>query len=189
MSTTDFLGAGVVETRNGMAQSYAVNDEADEAAPSTALADIEAELAAEVPERHVTLSVPARPGWSVRYLAEVSAAEMRAWRKAAGGEKDPAKMDGARFARAVLASKCRAILRHDVEVPNSAADGAPRTFQSPSMKSLYGCDRNIDVVAAFYGGASHDADIDAASVEVLRVAGWGEAAEMVADPLDRSSTG
>lgn len=184
MTTQTFVGAGVDVASHGNGQA----EVEDVPVEPSALADIEAELAAEVPERTVTLGVPAREGWSVRYLAEISSAEMRAWRKAAGGEKDPAKMDTARYARAVLASKCRAILRHGVEVPESSADDAPRTFQSQSMKSLYGTERNIDVVLAFYGGPTHDADMDGASLEVMRAAGWGEGADTVDFPRDSSNT-
>jgi len=168
-----FQGAGVDEPH----ELHAV-------AQPSALADIESELAADVPQRTVTLDVPGRPGWSVRYAADVSSAELNGWRRAAKDDKSPDGVDGVRLACGALASKCRALLRHGTEVPESADDSSPRTFQSPSMKALYRTERNIDVAAAFYGGHARDADLEAAAAAVLLAAGWGGEAN-VADPTER----
>lgn len=182
MTTQAFVGAGVDSPPNGNGHAV-VQDEAQRVAPS-ALADIESELLAEVTERSVTLAVPGRPGWSVRYRAEVSSAELNEWRRRAKDPKGPGGIDIGLFARLVLASKCHALARHGVDVPESAEDATPRTFQSPSMRTLYATGRAIDVVLAFYGGHDRDADISTASEEVMRAAGWGSDGSDQVDPFE-----
>lgn len=181
MSTT-FTGAGVDE--------HAVNGTraAAEAAPND-LADIEAELLAEVETRTKTLDVPARPGWSVTYRTEVSAAERNLWLRKAKDPKAPGGLDTTAFALLVLASKCVAILRHGAPVPAGADDPTPRTFQSPSMQALYGVTRVVDVVTAFYGGHDRDADVEATATQVMQAAGWlGDGVESL-DPTQPPSSG
>lgn len=180
--STAFLGAGIDVAPNGNGHAAA-----EPVAPS-ALADIESELLAEVVQRTVTLAVPARSGWSVRYLAEISSAELNEWRRRAKNDKAPGGLDAAVFGPLVLASKCRALTRNGVDVAESAEDATPRTFQSSSMKVLYGVARPVDVVLALYGGHDHDADIGAVVEEVLRTAGWGaDGAELASDPTQAPS--
>ncbi len=171
MSAAVFHGAGVGDDDHEL---HAV-------APPSALADLESELAAEVPDRSITLDVPGRPGWSVRYSADVSSAELNGWRRAAKDDKAVDGVDAARLACGVLASKCRALVRNGTDVTD---DGGPLTFQSAAIKDLYRTQRNVDVVAAFYGGHARDADLEAAARAVLAAAGWGGEAS-VTDPTER----
>lgn len=132
---------------------------------------IRAELAAEVEQNDITLEVPGRPGYAVRYATKLSYEQLMGWRKRAVDKAMPLGVDELRLAALVCANQCRAILRHGEEI---TTDGAPLTFASPQFHELLEVGRSTDAVRQFYG---RDFDVAAASNRILDAAGMGETAE------------
>lgn len=160
------------------------DDELDEvraAGVTTPLGDLEAEMASEVEPEPITLEVPRRPGYAVRYSVGIDHnAELMAWRRQSAKKRpgQDEEVDLLKMAGLVLAFKCQAILRQGVEV--TAAAGGPMTFRSPDFMAMFKDDKGAPVkqvreaIRRFYAG---DAHVLAASDEVLATAGYGSTAQ------------
>lgn len=154
--------------------------DADEGAADTPLDDLRAELSAPVEGEPATLKVPGRPGYAVRYSVDLDDLEFQRWHRKASGKTIPgrdAAVDRLKLAGLVLAYQCEAIVRNGREVTDG---GAPLLFRSPAFLDLMRRDDERrppevrEAVRRFYG---RDADLLAASDEVLNRAGYGDTAE------------
>lgn len=156
-------------------------DEEEDLSPAGGLDDFRDELLAEI-ERELTLSVPGRESWSVRFSAVIDHRTLNAWRKRSRDPSAVGGVDELRFALTIVAAQARAVLRNGTTV---VAGGEPVTFASPALHEVYGVGRTLDCVRAFYG---RDADVLAASEAILREAGYaGELdREDAEDPTTRS---
>ena len=143
--------------------------------PTTALDELRSELAAEVATPPLTLAVPGRTDYAVRYSTELAHEQLTAWRKTARDKQAPEGIDELRWASIVLANQAEVVLRKGVEVE---LDGRPANFQHEGFRGMLGADlRATAAVRKFYG---RDSDVIAAALAVIRAAGYGDDAD--ADP-------
>lgn len=175
-------------------------DDPDAGAPAsrevTPLDVIRGELAEEVDLGTVTLEVPGRPRYMVRYRCDVAYEELLDWRdrasitnRAQRRQKAPAsavaaagRLNELKMAEFVLVYKADAILRDGDEVPDD--DGGPLTFTSPLLLDMVGAHSATEAVRRFYGVDGH---VTAAAQRVLVESGWTDAVlagelEAPADP-------
>jgi hypothetical protein len=136
-------------------------------APSTALASLRADFAAETEEDVQTFPVKGRPGYEVRLSTRIPYEDFAAWRKRCEDKSMPGGLNELRFGCIVLANTCRGILRDGEEI---VSDGEPLTFASPALHRLLGVERAVDAVRRFYG---RDPNVNRAASAVLTAAGWG----------------
>lgn len=141
-------------------------------APASPLDALRAELATDVSVEEVTLDVPRRPGWAVRYRCDITGEERGAWitratTKAAKGDK-PAVIDELRLSGLALANKAIAIIHNGEEVTD---DGRPVTFASQVLLDMVGAARAADVPRRLYGLDGH---VIAAARTVFDKSGFGD---------------
>lgn len=141
---------------------------------------LRAELAGERPPLEVTLDVPAREGYAVRYSTDIAYEEVKAWRKRSADKSNPSGFDELKFAGIVLAVKCLAVLRRGEEVD---LDGEVLTFRHPEFLGLFGATRAADGVAAFY---VRDGHVTATANRLLDEAGFGDVMPEADDDEDPS---
>jgi hypothetical protein len=130
------------------------------------LDDLRSELADEAEEHHVTLEVPGRPGWAVRYSSDVDYSMLKMWAKQATSKVDGT--DELQFSALVLASQCRAIVRHGVDLVEG---NDVLVFASPHFMSLVNVVSSTEAVKRLYG---RDAHVISSANAVLAEAGYGE---------------
>lgn len=140
----------------------------------TALEELKAELAEPPADTTITLAVPARPKYSVRFnwslAADFDVVEAW-WKKGRRGSKQG--VDIAKVMAIVAAATCETIVRDGVDVE---AGGDPVTFATTAFQELLATnDRPIagavDCVRVFYGSDGH---VIAAGQAILSAAGYGE---------------
>lgn len=145
------------------------------------LDDLRAELTAPVDADDITLAVPGRPNYAVRYSTALTYRQLAAWQKKStlkSGDVDELKL-----AALIVAGQCRAIIRDGVVVDDG---GDPLTFRSQALLDMYEVDRVADVAIRFYGS---DIDVANASNGVLKAAGLGAAPPVADDDDDEDETG
>ena len=131
----------------------------------TVLDALLADLAAEREHKTVTLPVPMREGYAVRYTTAVTYDNLRAWQEHAGG-------DEMRMALIVLGNTARAIVRDGADVVDETQK--PVRFDHDAIKELarrakVDTDRTTAVIRWFY---NRDADVLRAGRSVLQGAGY-----------------
>ena len=141
----------------------------DPAAAATDLSRLRADLAAES-KTDVTLPVPGRPIYAVRFRTDVSGDELDRWRKTAKSKRHVDGIDAVKFAALILANTCLEVLRDGTPLLDS--DGDPLTFRSVELwKGTLEASTAAGGVLKFYGRDGHAV---AASNAVLGESGWGE---------------
>lgn len=140
---------------------------------------LRADLQREVEDDLVTLPVPGRPAYMVRYSAKVPYDRFSAWLKRSEDKSVIGGINLLRFGGIVLANCCRGILRDGEEI--TAADG-PLTFTSKALWEILGVSDAVGAVNAFYG---NDAHVIASGTEVIATAGYGDQINADSDPTSR----
>ena len=160
----------------------------DDGGGPTMLEELTASLTADVETRMITLAVPGRPGFGVRYRANLSDAEVQACRKQArrpgrGGAGvagalglDPDSFDALAFATAVVVKACEGILSPRGQVVDAA--GLPVRFNHGELLDIYKTASAAACALAFYG---QDSAVIAASDAVLQASGWAQPADELDD--------
>jgi hypothetical protein len=149
---------------------------------ATGLDALRAELSAEVEVELVTLDVPTRPGYAVRYRCDVSYDELATWRKRSADKTKPGHLDEVKLAAIILANKVDGIMAHGTEV----TDGdAAVTFASPVFLDLTGKGSAVSALRHFYGLDGH---VDAAAKVVLGRSGFGDELAEEGDDVDPTKT-
>lgn len=149
----------------------------------SALDSLREEISRDVAAKTVTLTVPTRPGWAVRYRCDVEAGELGRWQKAAKDSTQPDRLDSLKVAMTILANQCDALIKDGEALTDDDDDGEPVTFRSEVFLEMFGVGRAIDGVKQWYAVDGH---IIAASTEVLVESGYGDEAEREEDPTQRS---
>lgn len=152
----------------------------DAAPPPLEVLRAELETTADTPP--LTLQVPTRPGYSVRFRTTIDPDEITAWRKRARDKKSPDGVDPFKLAALVAVNCAEVVIRQGVELEGQ--DGQPYNFRHPELLGFLQEGRAAHAAAKFFGGAALLNATDA----VLEAGGWGDAAE-VDDSLDPSATG
>lgn len=163
-----------------------------ERTPLEVIAD---ELAEDVDLGSITLDVPARAGYKVRFRCDVSYDELVDWRDRASGvarnraerrkptaQAQAGKLNELKMAAFVILYKAEAIVRHGVDVAD--VDGGPLTFTSEALLRMVSASTAAEAVRRFYGVDGH---VSAAANRVLIESGWTDAVlagdiEAPADP-------
>ncbi len=162
-----------------MADFDIAKDEAfAEESPSTVLDAIKADLKESVKNEPITLSVPKREKWTIRYDTNVNADMMARWRKASRDKSMADGFDGMKYACLILANQCEVAMFNG----QIAADegGQELNFRNAKFLEMIGAVRAIDGVRKFYGV---DGDILRAVEAILTAAGYdSEGQEAEADP-------
>lgn len=151
-------------------------DAIDAEHPATPLEHLRGELADETDDE-VTLEVPRRAGWSVRYGTDFSYEQLTAWQKGARDRTSASGLNDLRYACIVLANTCRGILRRGEDLTDG---GEPLVFRNKVLWGLVTpvADRTVDAVQRFYG---RDAHVIAAAKRVLIEAGYADIVETADD--------
>lgn len=118
----------------------------------------------------ITLPVPERPGWSVRYRCNVDLADLARWQKASKDRQMPDGIDVQRLARLVLSHQCIAILFEGKVVEGQ---NGPLVFASPEFWEYCDVSSAIAAVGHWYG---NDGAIVAVLDEVMRASGFDDEA-------------
>lgn len=142
------------------------------ASPGSPLEALRQEAQRQVGGETVTLAVKERPGWSVRYRADVETTQLSQWRKRCADRTMPDGLDEFRLACLILANQCDCLVLNGEDVVDDQ-DG-PVTFASPTMHEAFGVSRAVDMVKAWYGVDDH---VMVASQEVMLASGYGDEAE------------
>lgn len=146
------------------------------------LDELREEAAREIGHETVTLAVKERPGWSVRYRADVEVTTLNKWRKASSDRTMPDGVDELKLACIILANHCDCLVKNGEDLRDE--DDNPVTFGSTPFMESFGVGRAIDAVKAWYASDGH---IMSASQEVMIASGYGDEAERE-DPTAGSST-
>lgn len=138
--------------------------------PGKALTDVRdlaaAELADPVVSEPITLEVPGRPGFEVRYRTDVDAGWLaKVSQKRCRNREWPDGTDTLKLASIALAQMSQAVIRQGSEVIGQ--DGTPWTFRHPEMRAALGAESAAPAVARFYG---RDADVIAAFNDLMEAA-------------------
>jgi len=150
----------------------------DKTPAPTVLDAIKADLQAAVKNDPITLSVPKRERWTIRYNANVSADMMARWRKAARDKTMADGFDGMKYACLILANQCE-VAMFDGQIATDDL-GNELNFRNMKFLEMIGAARAIDAVRKFYGV---DGDILRAVEAILVAAGYdSEEQEAEADP-------
>lgn len=122
---------------------------------------IAAELAEELPAEPITLAVPGRPGWEVRFSTDVSAPALAAWQTRSKDPSWPDGVDQLKLAGIVIANQALDVIRN----------GKPTgyTFRDKRFISALGAIQARDAVRKVYGG--RDSAIVQTAERVLVAAG------------------
>lgn len=151
----------------------------DEPKP-TLLADLRAELSEQVEHKPLTLKVPNRPGYSVRYSTDIEYRRLQMITKRAQ-DKGLGGTDLVKWSCSVLATFCESVVRHGEDVLD---DGQPVTFASKMLQEAVGTFEAVACIRKFYG---EDGDIMAAASTLVTAAGLDreslEGEETEPDPL------
>lgn len=139
------------------------------AAPASPLEELRQEIKREVTGEPVTLEVPGRAGWTVRYRADVEMPKLAAWRKKSADRSMPDGIDELKLCLTILADQCEALLKDGREVEDD--DGGLLTFATPAFLELIGVGRSVEAVRKWYGV---DGRVVAAAQEVMNASGYGE---------------
>lgn len=150
------------------------------AAAGSPLETLRAEAQREIGGETVTLTIKERPGWSVRYRADVEIPQFNQWRKRCADRSQPDGVDELKLACLILANQCEALVLNGEDL---LEDDQPVTYASPSFHASFGVTRAVDAVRAWYG---IDAHVMTHSQEVMLASGYGDEAERE-DPTPGSS--
>jgi len=148
--------------------------------PTSPLERLERDMAQTVEREPVTLSVPARPGYAVRYSTNISLDDRERWERiVAKSQRNSSDATLqiralALFAWLMLADTCEAIMLVDDEgnaEDITTPDGSPVTFKNPWLWGVLrvgpkGTAKTVDVtdvVRAFYVS---DGDIEATALKL-----------------------
>lgn len=133
----------------------------------------------------ITLDVPGRPDWAVRYRCDLQIDQLNRWRKRAADRTAPDGLDESKFGCMLLANQSEAIIYRGEDVPENPDDAAspPMSFRSRKFHELVGVGSSVDAVKAWY---VRDGSISAAGQAVLFGSGFGEEASE-ADPTSTAS--
>ncbi len=176
---SDFTHPGVSEREQLLAA------ELDEApiAVATPLDQLRAEITAPVVAAPITLEVPGRTGYAVRYLTDLDHDQVDMWRRQstrrAPGKGQTQEINTLKLAELILAHQCEAIIRQGADV---VVDDEPLVFASRTMMAITGTSKVRDAVRKFYG---RDADVISAGDAVLEAAGYLDTAEEVEGASER----
>lgn len=143
------------------------------------LESLREEASREVAPDLLTLDVPLRPGWAVRYRADVDVQHLNAWTKRARNKQMEQGVDTHKLACLILASTCDCIVKdgEDVEDP----DGGPMTFRSAAFLEMFDTTSTAEGVAAWYGADGHAI---VASEKVLVASGFDPDSVVAVDPTN-----
>jgi hypothetical protein len=146
--------------------------------PGTILKALEAELKREVRLDPITLTVPNRPGMTIRFDTNIESGTIQMWRKQSQNKSMADNFDGLKFSSLVIANKAEAVLYNSVVARTE--DGDELNFKNPALLSMLGATRALDAVRKLYGADGH---IFVAADEILRAAGYdSEGQEQQTDP-------
>lgn len=145
---------------------------------TTPLDDLRAELAEEVGAEPLTLPVPARPRYSVRYSTDVDGELLSRWTKASKDRHAPNGVDELSLACRILANQAIGVLRDGDELLD---EGKPLRFRSRAFLDILGVGSPTEAVRKLYGRDGH---VQAAALEVLRSAGYDDDALATASAAD-----
>lgn len=150
----------------------------------TALDELREELADEIVEP-ITIRVPGRPKWGVRFNPDIEGPVLGRWAKRAKDKTQAGELDTLKLACTTLASQCVAIVKvddawspgmpfierveHETDVVDD--DGETLRFTSPALHAMLGVGRPIDAVPAFY---SLDGYVMSVWLELIEAAGYGD---------------
>lgn len=168
------------------------------------LDELEAELAAPPEPTVITLDVPKRPRWSLRFRCSIDyEGQLQKWQKACTSVKSGPTgkrevLDELRFAGMILGHTCTGVLRDGVELLADragqivAADGFPVTLRTPGFQAMIRCpfdgpDKGKPAFSArtaaqwFY---ANDGQFAKAADRVVEEAGYGPGAVAPTDVDD-----
>lgn len=161
----------------GIVDDDAFDDGSAAGTDPTELDLIAAELSAELPAEPITLDVPGRPGWAIRFDTDVSAPKLAAWQTRSKDPSWPDGVDQLKLAGIVIANQAIEVIRQ----------GRPTglSFRDKSFLTALGAIQARDAVTKVYGG--RDASIVQTAERVLVAAGHLGAvtASDVEDPTPR----
>ncbi|MDQ6947017.1 MAG: hypothetical protein M3256_12315 [Actinomycetota bacterium] len=135
---------------------------------------LERDMATEIVKPPVTVPVPSRPGYSVRFRSDVAMEDRERWerivQRQTGDTPELAVKASALTAQLMVADTCEAILIDGVVVTDD--QGKPVTFKSPWLWGVLkvgprkpGGKLDVtDVVRKFYG---YDGDIESVALKLI----------------------
>lgn len=163
-------GADHYEDDDGLAEPGAPTS-----AQGSPLADLEAELLAEIADgKPIRLEVDGRPGYVALYRRDFTGQDVDRWRKRAKRGKS---VDLIHFGALVIAGTMVGLERNGEELEDPDA-GGPLTVRSPYMQGLYSAPSAAEAARKFFGT---DGYVNAQCEGILEAAGWGDEA-IEADP-------
>ena len=166
-------------TTNNDDDDILATDEAGEPVnAASVLSALKEELKREVQLPPITLAVPARPGMSIRFDANVNSGHIQMWRKQSQNKSMADNFDSLKFSSLVIANKAEAVMFDGVEARTD--DGELLNFKNPELLTMLGTNRAVEAVRKLYGVDGH---IFVAADEVLKGAGYdAEGQEQQTDP-------
>lgn len=149
--------------------------------PTSPLAALEADIAAEIAPPVEVLEVPYRPGYTVVYSCGIDGDSGKQWAKLAKDTSSPDGIDRVKYSAVILANLCIAIHKDGQPIGDA---GDEITFRTPDLQRLLGADRAHLAVRLFYGGPKHlgDGHIINHANRVTARAGYNDADLTAADP-------
>lgn len=154
-------------------------------APSL-LDELRAEVKQDVVGEPITMPIPGRPGWAIRYRCDIENPTLTAWRKK-NADKSPEGVDSLKLSCVILANQAECFVRYKPDEPVAEGidaldeDGHAVNFTSQWLLIELGVGKAIEAVKKWYG---LDGTIIAHAQEVLLGSGFGADAERL-DPTQR----
>lgn len=139
------------------------------ASPGSPLDELRSEASREVGGKTSTYPTHERPGWSVRYRADVEVSSLNVWRKRCADRSMPDGVDELKLACLILANHCDVLVQNGNDLVDE--DGEPVTFGSSAFLESFGVTRAIDAVKKWYVSDGH---LMAASQELMFDSGFGD---------------
>lgn len=135
--------------------------------PVTLLDGLLADLAGADTIERTTLSVPARPGYEVRYRLDLPWEQLVMMRTAAADSRQPGGVDELQLCAATLVACCEAIVKDGEDV----VDGAePVTFAHSRFQQALGASTATEAVRRLYRKDGH---VQRSGTKVLASCGYG----------------
>lgn len=141
------------------------------------LDELAADLAVEVETEPITIPVPKRPGYAVRFSTDLDGETFKRWRKRCQDNGDPDGENQLKLATLILANQALCIVKRGVDA--HGRDDEPLTFRDKTIQDMLGAYDAPQAVRRFYGVDGH---VMSAAQDVTRAAGYGENLGEVEDP-------
>lgn len=172
------VGADVTDASSSRGDD--VFDLGEGASAPTLLDGLRSELAKEVRNDTIVLTVPGRPKMSLVFDPNLDSHTVQMWRKRCVDKKLPDQFDGLKFGCMVIANTCIGMKYNGTDVERS--DGKPMTFRDEELLDMLGNHSTVvDAVRWLYGV---DAHIFKTTEEIFDAAGFdgGEDDDLAVDP-------